>query len=72
MRAGPLMIIGGAEDKRRRRTILKEFVAAAGGEVLVSDALVRALGQDARVGAARELVVKGKSAPVRVYPLLAA
>lgn len=44
--------------------------AAAGGEVLVSDALVRALGPDALVGAARELVVKGKSAPVRVYPLL--
>ena len=31
MRAGPLMIIGGAEDKLRKRTILKEFVAAAGG-----------------------------------------
>ncbi len=29
---GPLMIIGGAEDKLRRRTILKEFVATAGGE----------------------------------------
>src|SRR3954453_23532018 len=28
---GPLMIIGGAEDKLRRRTILKDFVAAAGG-----------------------------------------
>lgn len=28
---GPLMIIGGAEDKLRKRTILKEFVAAAGG-----------------------------------------
>jgi cyanophycinase len=28
---GPLMIIGGAEDKLRRRRILKEFVAAAGG-----------------------------------------
>jgi class 3 adenylate cyclase len=45
--------------------------AAGGGEVLVSDALVHGLGRDARVGAARELVVKGKSAPVRVYPLLA-
>lgn len=31
MPSGPLMIIGGAEDKLRRRTILKEFVAAAGG-----------------------------------------
>lgn len=29
---GPLMIIGGAEDKLRKRTILKEFVAAAGGD----------------------------------------
>src|SRR4249919_1464994 len=29
--AGPLMIIGGAEDKLRKRTILKDFVAAAGG-----------------------------------------
>ena len=28
---GPLMIIGGAEDKLRRPTILKEFVAASGG-----------------------------------------
>jgi cyanophycinase len=31
MPPGPLMIIGGAEDKLRRRTILKEFVAASGG-----------------------------------------
>ncbi|GAB3263214.1 cyanophycinase [Nocardioides dilutus] len=29
--AGPLMIIGGAEDKLRKRRILKEFAAAAGG-----------------------------------------
>jgi len=28
---GPLMIIGGAEDKLRKRVILKEFVAASGG-----------------------------------------
>jgi cyanophycinase len=28
---GPLMIIGGAEDKLRKRTILTDFVAAAGG-----------------------------------------
>src|SRR3954452_25571002 len=28
---GPLMIIGGAEDKLRKRTILKDFVTAAGG-----------------------------------------
>jgi cyanophycinase len=32
MPSGPLMIIGGAEDKLRRRTILTEFVGAAGGE----------------------------------------
>ena len=31
MPGGPLMIIGGAEDKLRKRTILKEFVAASGG-----------------------------------------
>ena len=31
MPRGPLMIIGGAEDKLRRRRILKEFVAASGG-----------------------------------------
>ena len=31
MSRGPLMIIGGAEDKLRKRTILKDFVAAAGG-----------------------------------------
>jgi cyanophycinase len=29
--AGPLMIIGGAEDKLHRRTILTRFVAASGG-----------------------------------------
>jgi cyanophycinase len=32
MSRGPLIIIGGAEDKLRRRTILTEFVGAAGGE----------------------------------------
>lgn len=31
MSPGPLMIIGGAEDKLRRRTILEQFVAASGG-----------------------------------------
>ncbi|SDD18395.1 cyanophycinase [Nocardioides lianchengensis] len=31
MARGPLMIIGGAEDKLRKRTILREFVAASGG-----------------------------------------
>src|SRR5919112_5684909 len=29
--SGPLLVIGGAEDKLRKRTILKEFVAASGG-----------------------------------------
>jgi cyanophycinase len=28
---GPLLVIGGAEDKLRKRTILKEFVSASGG-----------------------------------------
>ena len=28
---GPLLVIGGAEDKLRKRTILKEFVSACGG-----------------------------------------
>src|SRR6478736_3039980 len=32
MPRGPLMIIGGAEDKLRKRTILKDFVAASGGQ----------------------------------------
>ncbi len=31
MPKGPLMIIGGAEDKLRKRTILQQFVRAAGG-----------------------------------------
>ncbi len=31
MPRGPLMIIGGAEDKLHKRTILKSFVAASGG-----------------------------------------
>jgi cyanophycinase len=31
MSPGPLMIIGGAEDKLRKRTILQEFVTASGG-----------------------------------------
>ncbi len=30
-RSGPLMIIGGAEDKLRQRTILRDFVTASGG-----------------------------------------
>ena len=31
MPSGPLMIIGGAEDKLRKRRVLKHFIAAAGG-----------------------------------------
>ena len=31
MPVGPLIIIGGAEDKLRKRTILKDFVSASGG-----------------------------------------
>jgi cyanophycinase len=31
MPSGPLMIIGGAEDKLRKRRVLREFVSAAGG-----------------------------------------
>jgi len=31
-RRGPLMIIGGAEDKLHKRTVLSEFVRAAGGD----------------------------------------
>src|SRR5687768_12635030 len=31
MPSGPLMIIGGAEDKLRKRAILKDFVARSGG-----------------------------------------
>ncbi len=31
MRKGPLMIIGGAEDRLRTRTMLEEFVVVAGG-----------------------------------------
>jgi cyanophycinase len=30
--AGELFVIGGAEDKLRRRTVLREFVASAGGD----------------------------------------
>jgi cyanophycinase len=32
MSTGPLMMIGGAEDKLRTRTILRDFVGASGGE----------------------------------------
>ena len=43
---GPLMIIGGAEDKLRRRTILKEFVGAAGG----SDARIAVIPTASSIG----------------------
>lgn len=44
--------------------------AAAGGEVLVSEAVRAALEPGARVGELRALVVKGKEAPLLVCPLL--
>ena len=44
--------------------------AAAGGEVLVSEPVRAALGPAMAVGARRELMVKGKEAPLEVYPLL--
>jgi class 3 adenylate cyclase len=44
--------------------------AAGGGEVLVSEAVRAALGPAAAAGAARQLVAKGKEAPLAVYPLV--
>lgn len=44
--------------------------AAGGGEVLVSDAVRAALDPGTRLGERRELMAKGKDAPVAVYPLL--
>ncbi len=44
--------------------------AAGGGEVLVSEAVRAALDAATPVGARREVVAKGKEAPVAVYPLL--
>jgi class 3 adenylate cyclase len=44
--------------------------AAGGGEVLVSQAMRAALDAASAFGARRELVVKGKEAPLEVYPLL--
>jgi adenylate cyclase len=44
--------------------------AAAGGEVLVSDALLAALERGAATGPRREVVAKGKEIPIAVYPLL--
>lgn len=44
--------------------------AAAGGEVLVSEAVRATLDPALTVGARRELLVKGKDAPLAVYPLL--
>src|SRR3954452_3220152 len=43
---GPLMIIGGAEDKLRKRTILKDFVTAAGG----SDARIAVIPTASSIG----------------------
>jgi adenylate cyclase len=44
--------------------------AAAGGEVLVSEALLAALDKGAATGPRREVVAKGKEVPIAVYPLL--
>jgi len=44
--------------------------AAASGELLISSAVVPALGADLRLGPKRLITVKGKEAPVEVYPLL--
>lgn len=44
--------------------------AALSGEVLISGAVREKAGGIAETGASRELVVKGKSAPLIVYPLL--
>jgi adenylate cyclase len=46
--------------------------AAAGGEVLVSAALLKMLQVPLPTGARRQLMVKGKQAPVEVLPLLGA
>ena len=43
--------------------------AAAGGEVLVSDAVRAALDPATSLGLRREVIAKGKEAPVAVYPL---
>lgn len=43
--------------------------AAAGGEVLVSDAVVPALGPGTSLGSRREVIAKGKEIPIGVYPL---
>lgn len=44
--------------------------AAASGELLISSAVVPALGADLQLGPRRLITVKGKEAPVEVYPLL--
>jgi len=44
--------------------------AAAGGEVLVSDAVRVALDPATALGERRDVVAKGKEAPIAVYPLL--
>ncbi len=44
--------------------------AAAGGEVLVSDAVVPALGSGTSLGSRREVIAKGKEIPIGVHPLL--
>jgi len=46
--------------------------AAAGGEVLVSAALLAGLEAGAAVGPRRDVLAKGKAEPIEVHPLLAA
>lgn len=43
--------------------------AAAGGEVLVSESVRRALDPGTPLGERREVVAKGKQAPIEVYPI---
>ncbi len=45
--------------------------AAAGGEVLVSDAVRATLDASTALGGRRELIAKGKAIPLAVYPLIA-
>jgi class 3 adenylate cyclase len=44
--------------------------AASPGEVLVSESVCQAIGSVCQVGPRREITVKGKDAPLAVYPLI--
>ena len=43
--------------------------AAAGGEIMISDALVPALGPETSLGSRRDVIAKGKEIPIGVYPI---